>query len=243
MEPFKNEISPALVRLIGKLLARQAPSIDISAIETAILPQLDRLEMKQRVDLIADVMHGLLPCDPEARRSVLLAMLHPDDEGHANASSTDDGLCGWGIWPLTTVVGRHGLGSLEQSLETLREMTKRGTSEFDVRPLIATNPARALAVIGSWVTDHNVHVRRLVSEGTRPRLPWGMRLHALVEDPTPLLPILEKLRADPAEYVRRSVANNLNDISKDHPDLVARIAADWMEAADKTDVKLRTRLM
>lgn len=238
MEPFKNEISPALVGLISRLLARHAPGTDTSAFETATLPQLDRLELKQRVALIADVMHDLLPRDPEARRSVLLAMLHPDDEGHANASSTDDGLCGWGIRPLTTVVGRHGLGSLEQSLETLREMTKRGTSEFDVRPFIAADPARALAVIGSWVTDQNVHVRRLVSEGTRPRLPWGMRLHALVEAPSALLPILAELRDDPAEYVRRSVANHLNDIAKDHPDLVARIATDWMEGADKTRVRL-----
>ncbi|GAB5463195.1 hypothetical protein [Hoeflea alexandrii] len=133
MEPFKNEISPALVRLIGRLLARHVPCFSISAFEAAILPKLDRLELKQRVELIADAIHDLLPRDPESRRLVLLAMLHPDDEGRANASSTDDGLCGWGTWPLTAVVGQHGLGSLEQSLETLREMTKRGTSEFDAR--------------------------------------------------------------------------------------------------------------
>ncbi|MEO0566419.1 MAG: DNA alkylation repair protein [Pseudomonadota bacterium] len=188
--------------------------------------------------LVAEALHGALSGDPDTRRSAILAMLHPDDMAHWNGDSTEEGLCGWGIWPLTTLIGDHGLGSTEMALETLKEITKRGTSEFDVRPFIAADPGQALPIIASWVGDPNHHVRRLVSEGTRPRLPWGIRLQGLVADPAPIIPVLERLRDDPSEYVRRSVANHLNDIAKDHPDLVADIAWTWMPGADKTREKL-----
>lgn len=238
MEPFKSAISPDLVRLTGELLARQIPIIDPKEFAAPLLPQLPKLELKQRVGLVADALHATLPTDPDIRGSVLLAMLHPDDSGNWNAGSTADGLCGWGIWPLTIVVGQYGLGSTERALEVLKEMTKRGTSEFDVRPFIAADPKHALKLIAAWTDDPNHHVRRLVSEGTRPRLPWGMRLHAFISDPAPMLPILERLRDDPSEYVRRSVANHLNDISKDHPDLIAGITRAWLEDADANRTKL-----
>ncbi|MEM7075121.1 MAG: DNA alkylation repair protein [Pseudomonadota bacterium] len=231
MEPFKSAISPDLIRLTGHVLARHMPGVDPAGFAAPLIPRLDTLELKQRVGLVAEALHAALPDDPDRRRAALLAMLHPDDLDRWNADSTTDGLCGWGIWPLTTLVGRHGLGSTAQALETLREMTKRGTAELDVRPFIAATPDRALPVIRAWVSDPNPHVRRLVSEGTRPRLPWGMRLHGLVADPTPMLPALTRLRDDPSDYVRRSVANHLNDIARDHPDLVADIARTWLRDA------------
>jgi 3-methyladenine DNA glycosylase AlkC len=90
-----------------------------------------------------------------------------------------------------------------------------------------------------WAEHRNEHVRRLASEGSRPRLPWGMRLPALIADPSPLVPILEKLRADPSEMVRRSVANNLNDIAKDHPAFVLDLARRWHGENDATDALLK----
>lgn len=238
MEPFKSAISPDLIQLTGRLLARQVPGVDPADFGAPLIEELEDLELKQRVALVAEALHSALPSDPDTRRSAMLAMLHPDDLARWNEDSTEDGLCGWGIWPLTTVIGDHGLGSTKKALETLREMTKRGTSEFDVRPFIAADPDRALPIIASWIDDPNQHVRRLVSEGTRPRLPWGIRLQGFVADPTPMLPVLERLRDDPSEYVRRSVANHLNDIAKDHPDLVADIARTWMRGADKTRERL-----
>ena len=238
MEPFKNAISADLVTLIGELVARHTGEVDGKAFSQPLISQLDALELKERVVLIADMLHAVLPDDGEKRADILLAMLHPDDLNHENAPSGLDGLCGWGIWPLTDVIGRYGLGDVGRSLEVLREMTKRGTSEFDIRPFVARSPDVALPIIASWVDDPNHHVRRLVSEGLRPRLPWGMRLNALIEDPGPTLPLLRSLRDDPSEYVRRSVANHLNDIAKDHPDLVAEIAADWSVDADANRKKL-----
>lgn len=158
-------------------------------------------------------------------------MLHPDEDAHAAGQSDHQGIRGWGMLPLGAVVGRHGLADFAGSLGLLKDMTKRFSSEFDVRPYLVADQARALRIMGAGIDDPNRHVRRLVSEGTRPRLPWAMRLPALIADPAPILPLLEALRDDQEEYVRRSVANNLNDIAKDHPDLVATLARSWSRGA------------
>lgn len=238
MEPFKNAISPDLINLIAVHLERQLRAFDRSRFIAPLLERLPSLELKQRVGLVADAIHEVLPSDVALRHRVMMAMLHPDDETRANQPSTEDGLCGWGIWPLTQVIGKHGLRDFDASLELLREMTKRGTAEFDVRPFLAQDQRRAIGLMAQWVDDRSEHVRRLVSEGTRPRLPWGLRLNALVQDPRPMLPILRALRDDPSDYVRRSVANHLNDIAKDHAALVAQLAHDWMKDASPERVKL-----
>jgi 3-methyladenine DNA glycosylase AlkC len=165
-------------------------------------------------------------------------MLHPNDGSAMEKQSDDQGLRGWGIYSLSMVVGQHGLDDFEGSLLLLKEMTSRFSAEFDVRYYLLDDQGRALKIMAKWVNDPNHHVRRLVSEGTRPRLPWGMQLPSLIADPSPTLPLLEALRDDDSEYVRRSVANHLNDIAKDHPDLVANLAKQWMAGASKSREKL-----
>ena len=113
------------------------------------------------------------------------------------------------------------------------ELTKRFTAEFSIRPFITRYPKRTLALLRKWTKDPSDDVRRLVSEGTRPRLPWAPRLPEFQKDPGPVLGLLEELKDDPALYVRRSVANNLNDIGKDHPELLVETAAAWMKDADE----------
>jgi 3-methyladenine DNA glycosylase AlkC len=140
--------------------------------------------------------------------------------------------------PMTNYVGLHGLNHFSQSMTLLKEMTQRFSSEFDIRFFLIKEPKRTLSILEKWTGDPSVHVRRLVSEGTRPRLPWGMRLSKFVENPKPILPLLEALKDDEEEYVRRSVANNLNDIAKDHPDLVAGIAKRWLKEASKNRERL-----
>ncbi len=117
-------------------------------------------------------------------------------------------------------------------------MTKRFSSEFAVRPFLIHHEAVSLNIFRKWAVDNNRHVRRLASEGSRPRLPWGIRLHKFVDDPAPLMPLLEALKDDPEEYVRRSVANNLNDVAKDHPVTVVGVANSWVEGAPKPRMKL-----
>ena len=233
MEPLKNLFSPQLVRWVARHLGRQIRNIDATTFETPILNNLPHLELKQRAQLIADHLHRALPGDLDARHRVLLAMLHPDESEHADKASDDNGLCGWAVMPLTLVVGQYGLEDFDGALALLREMTKRFTAEFAIRYCLVKNQTHTLETMAGWIEDPNRHVRRLVSEGTRPRLPWAMQLPQLIADPTPSLPLLEALRDDPEAYVRRSVANHLNDISKDHRGLIAEIAERWMEGRNK----------
>lgn len=238
MEPFKNKISPDLVKCLGLHIERHLEGFDRASYEAAILAELDKLELKQRARLIADETGRVLPESLDAKFEILRSILHPLENEGVDRASDEAGIRGWGMMPLGMVVTDFGLEDFDKSFALLKEMTKRATAEFEVRPFLDRDQDRALAIMTPWVQDGSVHVRRLVSEGTRPRLPWGMRLKQLVEDPTPALPLLEALKDDPEEYVRRSVANHLNDIAKDHPDLVAAIATRWLKGADKNRQKL-----
>jgi 3-methyladenine DNA glycosylase AlkC len=135
--------------------------------------------------------------------------------------------------PHTLFVARHGLEHFELSMQAQYVLTQRFTAEFSIRPFIERYPEQTLAVLKKWARDRNPHVRRLVSEGTRPRLPWASRLRAFQKDPSPVLTLLELLKDDPELYVRRSVANNLNDIGKDHPAVLVSTARHWMKDADE----------
>ena len=128
---------------------------------------------------------------------------------------------------LPDFVGRHGTEDFDFSMQALRFFTAFGSSEFGVREFLRRDPERALAIMESWSREGDEHVRRLASEGSRPRLPWSFRLEAIVKDPSLTASILESLKADPSLYVRRSVANHLNDVTKDHPDYVFARLATW----------------
>lgn len=235
MEPFKNNFSMQLVNCIASHLQKHITSFERKTFEDPIQRELEDLELKDRAQLIADHVHLALPDNHKKRARVLRAMLHPDDAGQP---SDKQGIRGWGIFPLTMVVGQHGLDDFDGSLLLLKDMTRLFSSEFGIRYFLLADQDRTLSIMRGWMNDPCHHVRRLVSEGTRPRLPWAMQLPRLIDDPTPMLPILEALRDDEEEYVRRSVANHLNDIAKDHPDLIAQLAKDWIQGAGKSRLKL-----
>ena len=232
-EPFKTLFNAERVAGIGAALAAAGP-FDADRFVALATDGLDTLELKARSDRIADALDATLPPELHAFLAHLDAALHPDtndDRDSQDAPQTAEGLRGWSLHPVGTVVARRGGADPEASLIFLRAMTQRFSAEFAVRPFLRDSPDIALAHAMAWTVDPNRHVRRLASEGTRPRLPWGIRLARFVDDPTPLLPILGALRDDPTEYVRRSVANNLNDIAKDHPDRVAALAVEWRKDA------------
>jgi 3-methyladenine DNA glycosylase AlkC len=128
-------------------------------------------------------------------------------------------------------VADYGLDDFELSMQAQYELTQRFTAEFSIRPYLMLYPEQTLARLQTWATDSSVHVRRLVSEGTRPRLPWAPRLRSFQENPQPVLALLELLKDDPELYVRRSVANNLNDIGKDNPDVLIETTQRWLQNA------------
>lgn len=129
----------------------------------------------------------------------------------------------------------YGLEHWETSMQALAQFTSSSSSEFAVRPFIARDPARMMQQLLTWANHPNEHIRRLASEGCRPKLPWAAPLRMFIVDPAPILPILQQLKADESEYVRKSVANNLNDIAKNHPDLVIQLAREWLGQDSRTD--------
>jgi len=132
-------------------------------------------------------------------------------------------------------VAQYGRDDWERSLPALRELTRVVSAEFAIRPFLRQDAQRAVPTLYEWAGDPDPAVRRLASEGSRPRLPWGMALTVFKRDPSPILPILARLRADPSEDVRRSVANNLNDIAKDHPELVLDLAYEWLGESEEVN--------
>lgn len=239
MEPFKELMNADVARMLGTIIKTKHVAFDQARYEALATNGLASLEFKDRVMQVAGALDVTLPQDFEAFAAVMLDCLHPSEDTTADGIEFSlDGVCGFAIWPLTELVTIRGINTPEKAFAILKEQTKRFSSEFAVRPLIARYPEIAMETLMVWAADESRHVRRLASEGSRPRLPWGIRLDKYVKDPAPLLPLLEKLKDDPDEYVRRSVANNLNDIAKDHPAIVAGIAESWLTNASKDRQRL-----
>ncbi len=210
-EPLKNLLHPGLVTDMAGHISSHAPDFDAARFTRLATDGMAALELMQRAERIKDALAETLPADYAAAADILRKAL---------PENGTPGLTGWALLPVNQFVSQHGLQHFELSLALLKALTPHFTAEFGIRRFIHAEQDRALAEISGWVTDANHHVRRLASEGTRPRLPWAMRLPALVKDPQPILPILVALLDDPEDYVRRSVANSLNDIAKNHPALV-----------------------
>ena len=178
--------------------------------------QWSDLELKQRVRHITRALHHFMPKDYPTAIKYLVAI--------AGALEKRSPLQGFQNIFLPDYVEVYGLEHPAESLDALGRITRLVSAEFAVRPFILRDPDGTMQFLRRWSLDANENVRRLASEGCRPRLPWGVALPMFKEDPSALLPILENLKKDASLYVRKSVANNLNDISKDHPQLVLHLA-------------------
>jgi len=237
-EPFKNLFNEKIITSMGGHLTNAWPEFDSPGFVTMATNNLAALELKERSAQITDALAVFLPNDFEHAAAIMLDSLAPEDGYEIDWNNSDEGIVGWAIMPMVDYVGLNGLEHFDLSMTLFKEMTKRSSSEFGIRFFLLAKPELTLSVLKTWLDDPNHHVRRLISEGTRPRLPWSMRLPAFIENPSPVLELLDALKDDEEEYVRRSVANNLNDIAKDHPDVVAQIAAQWLNDADKNRKKL-----
>ncbi len=228
-EPFKNLINAQTVQAVAHHLHRVWPAFPRRAFERQALHGLDALEFKARAEHLSLALQATLPDEFMHAADVLQASLkavptpvfaHDPDDDLGSLSTDDSGLGGWALWAFGDFTARRGLAHTDRALALLHALTQRFTAEFAIRPFIVAQPERVFATLHTWQHDPSAHVRRLVSEGSRPRLPWGLRLQQLVKDPRPTLPWLRQLQDDPSAYVRRSVANHLNDIAKDHPELL-----------------------
>ncbi|PAY19373.1 hypothetical protein CKO51_10860 [Rhodopirellula sp. SM50] len=195
---------------------------------------LSRLELKERIVHLAEHLENQLSPDfSVAAKQITDAMPPPLDP-----RKTDDDFGDFIFAPLGEFVVRNGLEKkhVNRSLRTLKALTQRFSMEDAIRAFLNEHPERTLNELQKWSTHKNYHVRRLVSEGTRPKLPWSKRLSIPVTTP---LPLLEQLHADPTRYVTRSVANHLNDLTKSHPDLVLEMLQRWKQAAKQDEKELR----
>ena len=204
---MKDRFNAETVQMIAATLP-----VDQPAFAAECLDGLDALELMARGAHVAAVMRAHLDPDPAvAVRQVAAGIGAP---------------LGFGYLAHSAFIGSYGLPAFEESMAAQHALTQAFTAEFSIRPFIEAYP-QTMARLRGWSTDPSEHVRRLVSEGTRPRLPWAARLPQFQADPAPVIDLLDRLVDDPSPYVQRSVGNNLNDISRDNPEVALDVAKRW----------------
>lgn len=226
---LKDAFDPAFVAKLGQACKTLQSDFNETAFLKAALPKnWADFSLKARMRHLSIQLGAHLKGDFPQQLQVILA-LAPQFNSLAGMLFPD-------------FVEVHGQADPNRSIPALAQLTQHFSSEFAVRPFLQQHPERMLQQHLAWAEHPNEHVRRLASEGIRPRLPWGQDVPWVKKDPAIVLPILEKLRNDPSEYVRRSVANNLNDISKSHPELVLELAQRWVDRVATTDALLKHAL-
>ena len=221
--PLKDSFGPQVAVEVAALLRAVDPAFAVDEFVVAATAGFDDLELADRSRAVAAALATYLPRDPAAAITLITRSLPTTAQ-----SLRWQGMDSFMLWPFTMFIADHGLDTFEESMAAQHAITQLFTAEFSIRPFLQHRPEQTLRRLALWTTDPSEHVRRLVSEGTRPRLPWAPRLPAFIVDPSPVLPLLESLKDDPSDYVRRSVANNLNDIAKDHPQVTLDVARDWL---------------
>lgn len=215
-------IDTTVIADLAERIAAAAAGADVAVLTRISPAQLEPLSLRQRTDLVAAALEQAVPGElAPAVRGVL----------------TDPGFEGWAVWPVGEAVTTRALAAgteeaFDDAMALMAELTGRLTAEFPIRRLLEHDLERALTIVQTWTRSPDEHVRRLASEGTRAYLPWAIRVRALVAAPEATLPILDALRRDPSDYVRRSVGNHLNDLSRHAPDVVVATAARWLADPD-----------
>ena len=221
-EPLKNLYNKQLITKLSHEIAQHYPHFDEKAFNRSVFDKSwQAKKLKQRMRHIAQSLHLHLPADYKKAISILKPVAAK--------------FSGFEFMFFQDYVECYGLNDFETSIPALEHFTKFSSSEFAVRAFILQDEKRMMKQMLLWAKSDNRHVRRLASEGCRPRLPWAISLPVFKNNPKQVLPILKTLMKDESEYVRRSVANNLNDISKDNPNIVLDWATHWLGKEDTTD--------
>lgn len=217
--PLKHYFAGELATRLAQLIAPVYPEFPTQSFVQAVEEKVEPLELKERVQLIAEQLRQAINLEYPEQLHILLSIIGPEIEKEEGMFTE-----GYFLMPIAYFVECYGLEHFDLSMAALYEITKRHTSEYAIRPYLLRYPAETLEKLHAWASDENAHVRRLVSEGTRPRLPWAKRINAIYGDPLVNLALLELLLNDQSAYVRKSVANHLNDLTKDFKD----VTIEWM---------------
>ncbi|UKT62614.1 DNA alkylation repair protein [Pedobacter mucosus] len=230
---LKDLYSPLFYEKLANVLNTILPNFNKPHFISQIYsPEFEAKELKERMSHTANVLHQFLPEDYAKAISIIKKIINE----LRNRGIGEDGLA---YMFLPNYIEIYGVNHLEESIEALEFTTQFVSCEYAVRPFILKFEAKMMAEMQKWSTHKNFKVRRFASEGCRPRLPWAMGIPNLKKDTSAILPILENLKNDSSEFVRKSVANNLNDISKDHPETVLNIAKKWAGISPETDAIIK----
>jgi 3-methyladenine DNA glycosylase AlkC len=220
--PFADQlISDHTATALTDAVRAAAPATELRALP-ATVGRLGELSLRERADLLRDALLADLPGTYDDLARVVRA---------ARDGTTP--FTGWLIWPVTSAVASRAVeerteAAFDDAMALLADLTGRLTAEFAVRTLLRHDLDRAIGIATAWTRSDDADVRRLASEGTRPYLPWAVRVPQILARPGVTVPVLDALYRDESEYVRRSVANHLNDLSRDHPELVVTTAGRWL---------------
>ena len=225
--PLKMILDKEAISQLSINLHSSYPEFDRNNFVKNAMNGIDSLSITERSKHIAKSMKDYLPNNYFEAIQVILKSLTP-----ALEKTEGNGLAGLFYMPHCSFIAEYGLDDFEISMNAQYELTKRFTCEYSIRPFIENEQKRTMKILYKWMKDKDPHIRRLCSEGTRPRLPWSTKIDSFVKDPSPAMAILEHLKNDEDLYVRRSVANHLGDIAKDHLDLVLQICENWLEDAN-----------
>lgn len=238
-EAFKNMYNKQFLDRFSKDLKRVINDFDTHDFLSQIMDdEWESRELKQRVAHITTILKKFLPADYKDAIAKILELLDYIEKTQPDFSIIDDKKFGLTLEYgaiLDNYVEQYGLDDYDTSIKAIEKITQFTSCEFVTHPFIIKYPDKMMAQMLVWSKHQHWGVRRLASEGCRPRLPWAMALPHLKKNPAPIIPILENLKNDPARFVRLSVANNLNDIAKDNPETVIDLAKKWHGKSKEVD--------
>jgi 3-methyladenine DNA glycosylase AlkC len=233
MSLLKDLYSPEFYNTLANAMKTVLPSFNKQKfLEQIFTSDFLGKELKARMRHTSVVLHEFMPADFKKNVEIIYKLI----QYLKKKGIGEDGLA---YMFLPDYIEVYGIDHFDDSMKAIETTTQFVSCEFAVRPFLIKYGDRMITQMKLWSLHKNDKVRRLASEGSRPRLPWAMAIPALKKDPSPILPLLENLKNDPSEWVRRSVANSINDIAKDHPDLVIMLARKWKGFSKETDAIIK----
>jgi 3-methyladenine DNA glycosylase AlkC len=211
-----------LAELLSEKLIATHRNFDKKKFIKSVAKEVNEKTLIQLVECIADNLQIFLPPYYPEAISVLLKILGPENEKETGMFTNF-----YWLMPVGKFVEKYGLEHFSESISAIEEITKRNTGEYAIRPFVRKYPGKTLKQMKKWAVSKNFHLRRLASEGLRPKLPWASKLDLFIEKPQPVFDVLEILKADPVRFVKKSVANHITDYIKVNPGEAGKLIFQW----------------
>ena len=211
-----------LAQILADKIKPVYPAFDATAFIAAVNERTNGKTYTQRIEIIAEELRIFLPQKYVEALRILMSILGPENPNETGMFTNF-----YWLMPVGKFIEKYGLDDFDTSMRAISEVTKRNTGEYAVRPYIRADPAKALAYMKEWAGSDNFHLRRLASEGLRPKLPWAPKLDTFIAHPEPVFEILEVLKEDPVKFVQKSVANHITDYLKVNPEPTRALIQRW----------------